>query len=53
MAGMREAWTDDRLDDLKDRLPKEFHTLIRLVFVQWGLMIIGFAATIVTVLLST
>jgi hypothetical protein len=52
MEGVREAWTDERLDDLNLRLPKEFHLLVRILLVQWIAMIIGFVATIATVLLS-
>ena len=78
MAAVREAWTDERLDDLNGRVDvlsrrmdegfremrEEFRavrsemaamnrSLIQLILGSFGMMMVGFAGTIVTVLLST
>jgi hypothetical protein len=77
MASVREAWTDERLDDLNDRVDvlsrrvdegfremrEEFRavrgemaamnrSLVQLILGSFATMMVGFAGTIVTVLLS-
>ncbi len=53
MAAVREAWTDERLDDLNGRVDEEFRALVRLLLVYWAAMIVGFAGTIATILIQT
>jgi hypothetical protein len=71
MYEMREAWTDERLDDLNTRVTEGFgemreefravrgemaalnRTLLQIVLGSWATMMLGFAATIATILLHT
>jgi hypothetical protein len=60
MGAVREAWTDERLDDLNTRVGDGFRemradnrTLLEITIGLFSTSIVGFAVTIATVLLRT
>jgi hypothetical protein len=71
MESVRDAWTDERLDDLNHRVDEGFkemreefraarsemgamgRTHLQLLLGSWVSMMVGFAATIATVLLHS